>query len=105
MRFFTTELGPHQLILGYPWFAAIQPRIDWAKGWIDYTQLLVVLRSPKRTPGKFSQMHNDGTTTSGTTLPESKGSNSNQGVTTGRTTPKDKKVDLARRILKICQSV
>ena len=46
MRFFTTELGPHQLILGYPWFAAIQPRIDWAKGWIDYTQLLVVLRSP-----------------------------------------------------------
>ena len=53
MRFFATELGPHQLILGYPWFAAIQPRIDWAKGWIDYSQLPVVLRSPNAHLAKF----------------------------------------------------
>ena len=45
MRFFLTELGPQKMILGYPWFAAAQPRIDWAKGWIDYDQLPVVLKT------------------------------------------------------------
>ena len=44
MRFFLTELGPQKMILGYPWFAVAQPRIDWAKGWIDYDQLPVVLK-------------------------------------------------------------
>jgi hypothetical protein len=29
MRFFLTNLGDHKLILGYPWFAAVQPKIDW----------------------------------------------------------------------------
>jgi hypothetical protein len=46
MRFFLTDLGPQQLILGYPWFAAVQPRIDWARGWIDYEQLPVVIKTP-----------------------------------------------------------
>jgi RNase H-like domain found in reverse transcriptase/Reverse transcriptase (RNA-dependent DNA polymerase)/Integrase zinc binding domain/Chromo (CHRromatin Organisation MOdifier) domain len=46
MRFFLTDLGPQRLILGYPWFAAAQPRIDWARGWLDYDQLPVVLRTP-----------------------------------------------------------
>jgi hypothetical protein len=45
MRFFLTELGPQQMILGYPWFAAVQPRIDWSKGWIDYEQLPVVAKT------------------------------------------------------------
>ena len=45
MRFFLTELGPQKMILGYPWFAAVQPKIDWAKGWIDYTQLPVVIKT------------------------------------------------------------
>jgi hypothetical protein len=43
MRFFLTDLGPQRIILGYPWFAATQPRINWAKGWMDYDQLPVVL--------------------------------------------------------------
>jgi Integrase zinc binding domain/Aspartyl protease len=46
MRFFLTDLGPQRLILGYPWFAAVQPRIDWARGWIDYEQLPVVIKTP-----------------------------------------------------------
>jgi hypothetical protein len=46
MRFFLTDLGPQQLILGYPWFAAVQPRINWARGWIDYEQLPVVIKTP-----------------------------------------------------------
>jgi hypothetical protein len=45
MRFFLTELGPQRMILGYPWFVAVQPKIDWAKGWIDYDQLPVVLKT------------------------------------------------------------
>jgi hypothetical protein len=32
------------MILGYPWFAAAQPKINWAKGWIDYLQLPIVLQ-------------------------------------------------------------
>jgi hypothetical protein len=45
LRYFLTDLGENQVILGYPWFATAQPRIDWAKGWIDYNQLPIVLRS------------------------------------------------------------
>ena len=33
------------MILGYPWFAAMQPRIDWAKGWLDYDQLPIVIKT------------------------------------------------------------
>jgi hypothetical protein len=32
MRFMLSNLGDQKVILGYPWFAAMQPRIDWAKG-------------------------------------------------------------------------
>jgi hypothetical protein len=35
--FFLSDLGEHKAILGYPWFAAVQPNIDWKKGWIDHT--------------------------------------------------------------------
>jgi hypothetical protein len=45
LRYYLTDLGENQVILGYPWFASAQPQIDWAKGWIDYTQLPIVLRS------------------------------------------------------------
>jgi hypothetical protein len=45
LRFYLSNLGDHKCILGYPWFAAIQPRINWRKGWIDYTQLPIVLQT------------------------------------------------------------
>ena len=45
LRYYLTDLGENQIILGYPWFASAQPQIDWAKGWIDYAQLSIVLRS------------------------------------------------------------
>ena len=45
MRFFITDLGAQRIILGYPWFAAMQPRIDWAKGWLDYDQLPIVIKT------------------------------------------------------------
>jgi len=47
MRFFLTDLGHHRIILGYPWFVANQPRIDWAKGWIDASHLPVIISSPE----------------------------------------------------------
>jgi hypothetical protein len=53
MRFFLTNLGKQKVILGYPWFAAVQPIIDWAKGWIAYKQLPVVIKARiRRSPTK-----------------------------------------------------
>jgi len=46
LRFFLSDLGKHKAILGYPWFAATQPKIDWKRGWIDHTQLPIILRAP-----------------------------------------------------------
>jgi hypothetical protein len=46
MQFFLTDLGEQKVILGYPWFTAMQPKVNWACAWIDYEQLPVVLRTP-----------------------------------------------------------
>jgi hypothetical protein len=46
LRFFLSNLGENKVILGYPWFVAFQPRIDWKRGWIDHSQLPVILRTP-----------------------------------------------------------
>jgi len=54
MRFFLADLGEHKVILGYPWFAANQPKIDWARGWIDTTQLPLVLRSANAVKPQFN---------------------------------------------------
>jgi hypothetical protein len=54
MHFFLTNLGEQKVILGYPWFAAVQPVIDWAKGWIAYEQLPVVIKArTRRTTAKI----------------------------------------------------
>ena len=53
MRFFLTDLGPQSIILGYAWFAGMQPNIDWAGGWLDYAQLLVVLRTSNVHKARF----------------------------------------------------
>jgi Reverse transcriptase (RNA-dependent DNA polymerase) len=45
MRFFLTNLGGNHAILRYPWFTAIQPKIDWKMGWIDHTHLPIILRA------------------------------------------------------------
>ncbi len=53
MRFFLTELGEHKAILEYPWFVATQPKIDWKRGWIDHTQLPIVLKAPNAAKARF----------------------------------------------------
>src|SRR5712672_1590684 len=54
MRFFLTDMGDHKVILGYPWFAANQLKIDWARGWIDTTQLPLILHSPDALKPRFT---------------------------------------------------
>jgi len=54
MRFFLADLRNHKVILGYPWFAANQPKIDWARGWIDTTQLPLVLRGANAQKPQFN---------------------------------------------------
>ncbi len=53
MRFFLTQLGEHKAILGYPWFAAVQPKIDWRRGWIDHTQLPIVFKTNNAAKARF----------------------------------------------------
>jgi aspartyl protease len=43
LQFYLLDLGEQKVILGYPWFAAVQPNIDWKRGWIDHTQLPIIL--------------------------------------------------------------
>jgi len=43
--FFLSDLGEHKAILGYPWFVVVQPKIDWKKGWIDSSQLPIILQA------------------------------------------------------------
>ncbi len=42
-RFFLLDLEDSKAIFGYPWFASAQPNIDWARGWIDSSQLPIIL--------------------------------------------------------------
>src|SRR6266850_7681496 len=53
LRFFLTDLEDNKAILGYPWFAAVQPRIDWKRGWVDHAQLPIILRAPNAAKAQF----------------------------------------------------
>jgi hypothetical protein len=50
---FLLDLGEHKVILGYPWFATTQPKINWAWGWIDLSQLPIILWSPDAQKAQF----------------------------------------------------
>ena len=54
LRFFLSDLGEQKAILGYPWFTAFQPRIDWKRGWINTTQLLIIFSTPNATKAKYT---------------------------------------------------
>ena len=53
LRFFLSDLGEQKAILGYPWFTAFQPRIDWKRGWINTTQLLIIFSTPNAAKAKY----------------------------------------------------
>ena len=53
MRFFLSDLGNHRIILGYPWFSAVQPNIDWRQAWIDISHLPIILRAKDAAKARF----------------------------------------------------
>jgi len=53
LRFFLTNLGDNKAILGYPWFTAVQPRIDWKNSWVDHSQLPIILQAPDAAKARF----------------------------------------------------
>jgi hypothetical protein len=54
LRFFLSNLGENKAILGYPWFAVMQPKIDWKRGWIDHSQLPIIFRTKDAARARFS---------------------------------------------------
>ena len=54
LRFFLSDLGEHKAILGYPWFTAFQPHVNWKRGWIDTTQLLIIFSAPNAAKAKYT---------------------------------------------------
>jgi hypothetical protein len=54
LRFFLSNLGENKAILGYPWFAAMQLKIDWRRGSIDHSQLPIIFRMPDAAKARFS---------------------------------------------------
>ena len=53
-RFYLSDLGDHKAIFGYPWFTAFQPRVDWKRGWINMSQLLIVLSAPNTAKAMYN---------------------------------------------------
>jgi len=53
LQYFLTDLGDHKIILGYPWFTTVQPKINWAQGWINHSQLPIVLRAGDAAMAQF----------------------------------------------------
>jgi Reverse transcriptase (RNA-dependent DNA polymerase) len=54
LRFFLSNLGENKAILGYPWFAAMQPKIDWKRCWIDHSKLPIIFRTEDTAKARFS---------------------------------------------------
>ena len=45
MRFLIMDLGKDEIVLGYPWLAAFQPRIDWKNATLDEEEQPLVIRT------------------------------------------------------------
>ncbi len=45
MHFLVTHIGEDELVLGYPWLAAFQPKIDWKQAVLDETQQPLVIKT------------------------------------------------------------
>ena len=45
MWFLVTDIGEDELVLGYPWLAAFQPKIDWKNATLDETMQPLVIKT------------------------------------------------------------
>jgi hypothetical protein len=53
MRFFLMDLGKHKAILGYSWFATVQPKINWKCRWIDESHLPIIFKTDNAGKAKY----------------------------------------------------
>ena len=53
LRFFLTDLEDNKAILEYSWFTAVQPYINWKRGWIDHSQLPIIFQAPNAAKAQF----------------------------------------------------
>jgi hypothetical protein len=54
LQFFLSNLGENKAILRYPWFAVMQPKINWRRAWIDHSQLPIIFCTPDAAKARFS---------------------------------------------------
>ena len=54
LKFFLSDLGEHMAILGYPWFTAFQPHINWKRGWINTTQLPIIFSANNAAKARYT---------------------------------------------------
>jgi hypothetical protein len=52
--FFLLDLGDNKAILGYPWFVAVQPKINWLCRWLDHSQLPIIFCAPDAARAQFA---------------------------------------------------
>jgi len=53
IQFLVTNIGNEDIILGYPWMAAFEPKFTWKQGVINEKELPIILRSVNPSiPGK-----------------------------------------------------
>ena len=45
MWFLITDLGEDEIVLGYPWLAAFQPKIDWKNAVLDESMQPLVIKT------------------------------------------------------------
>lgn len=45
MRFLVSEIGEDEMILGFPWLATFQPKIDWKNTTLDENMQLLVIKT------------------------------------------------------------
>src|SRR6266581_7636200 len=45
IQFLVTNIGNEDIILGYPWMVAFEPKFTWKQGAIDEKELPIILRS------------------------------------------------------------
>ena len=45
MWFLITDLGEDEIVLGYPWLAAFQPKIDWKNVVLDESMQPLIIKT------------------------------------------------------------
>jgi hypothetical protein len=69
MRFLVTNIGKEDVLLGYPWLSAFEPKFSWTHGTIDENALPVVIKANDQKLTKMSWLISSWKLRSMTSLP------------------------------------